>query len=147
MSLKIYAKDPSCYPTKAYYSDAWLDLRASERYNLTKNQVTMIHTGIHIAIPERKVGLIFPRSGLSSKLGLILANGVGVIDTDYRGEIICAMRYMPMKNIERISIEQYDRIAQLVILPIDTWYDQVDSLEDLPKTNRGSGGFGSTGNG
>ena len=147
MSLKIYAKDPECWPFKAHYTDAGLDLRAAEHVYIKTNQVAMVPTGIHVEIPEGNVGLVFPRSGLSSKVGLVLANGVGVIDSDYRGEIFCAMRFSPMKNVSAFKIEQYERIAQLVILPIDINYEQVDSLSDLSDTLRGTGGFGSTDNG
>lgn len=99
-----------------------------------------VHTGVAIALPEGFVGLIFPRSGLSIKQGLRLQNTVGVIDDDYRGEIIVAMEASPTRDA---AFSIGDRIAQLVIMPyaVVNW-EEVDKLED---TERGTGGFGSTG--
>lgn len=100
----------------------------------------IVHTGIAIALPEGFAGFIFPRSGLSIKQGLRLQNTVGVIDDDYRGEIIVAMEASSTRDAV-FSIG--DRIAQLVIMPyaVVNW-EEVDKLDD---TERGAGGFGSTG--
>lgn len=100
-----------------------------------------IPTGIAIALPTpRLVGLVFARSGLASNHGIGLANGVGVIDSDYRGEIMC-----PLYNgsSEPFTIEPGERIAQLVVMPfIAVRWQEVD---ELPQTPRGASGFGSTG--
>lgn len=99
-----------------------------------------VGTGIHIEIPDGYFGAIFARSGLATKKGLRPANCVGVIDSDYRGEIIVAL-YNDSANAEKIY--DGDRIAQLVILPyLSVEFEEVDKLQD---TDRSSGGFGSTG--
>lgn len=99
-----------------------------------------VHTGISMAIPEGFVGLIYARSGLACKKGLAPANKVGVIDSDYRGEIIVALHN---HGDEQRRIDDGERIAQIVITP----YISVDYEEskDLDDTVRGEGGFGSTG--
>ena len=138
--LKIYCKDPKCKPQRQHPTDAGLDLRADSFRELHTNTVAKIKTGIHVEIPENHVGLIFPRSSLGLR-GITLANTVGVIDSDYRGEIICAM---VSRKLE--SIHQYERIAQLVIVPISIpLVTFVEELEDLSNTKRGEGGFGHTG--
>jgi dUTP pyrophosphatase len=100
-----------------------------------------IPTGIAIELPgPEMVALVFPRSGLASKHGISLSNAVGVIDSDYRGEIICLM-----KNESRhdFTIHPGDRIAQIAFFPIYrvTW----DLVNELGDSERGAGGFGSTG--
>jgi len=138
--LKIYCSDPGCIPQRAYPTDAGIDLRARGNYYVDSNEVTKVYTGIHVEIPEGCVGLIFPRSGLARDFGVTLANTIGVIDSDYRGEIICLVQAR-----EPICIEQYSRFAQLVIIPclLDTKY--VEDLANLSNTKRGDGGFGHTG--
>lgn len=99
-----------------------------------------IHTGIMAAIPEGYVGLIYARSGLACKRDLAPANKVGVIDSDYRGEIMVALHN---HGEEPRTIESGERIAQLVMTPvIRVDFTEVDDLDD---TTRGAGGFGSTG--
>lgn len=99
-----------------------------------------IHTGIAMAIPTGFVGLIYARSGLACKKGLAPANKVGVIDSDYRGEIIVALHN---HSSEDLVVEPGDRVAQMVITPyLYAEYEQTDSLE---QTRRGEDGFGSTG--
>lgn len=100
---------------------------------------TVIHTGISMAIPEGYYGQIAPRSGLAVKHGLeILA---GVIDADYRGEIMVAVLN---SGTQPISFKHHDRVAQMLILPCAM--DIPELVDELPDTNRGDGGFGSTGN-
>ena len=104
-------------------------------------ETKLIHTGIAVAIPEGNVGLVYARSGLASKRGLAPANCVGVIDSDYRGEIMVALHNHSDKEQ---SVSTGERIAQLVIAPyIKAEFETVSELDD---TERGSGGFGSTGN-
>ena len=103
-------------------------------------QTVLIHTGLAMQIPEGLVGLIYARSGLASKKGLAPANKVGVIDSDYRGEIMVALH-----NHGTIpqTISDGERIAQIVFAPYyAAEFSVVDELDD---TTRGSGGFGSTG--
>jgi dUTP pyrophosphatase len=146
--LKIFAKDIECIPYREHRTDAGLDLRAAEYTVLRHNKVSIVPCGIHIEVPEGYVGLIFSRSGLSTKEGITLANGVGVIDADYRGEIKCALLYNAgVKCKGNYRINEYDRIAQLVIVPCQRSYAVVSSLSQLSETDRNEGGFGSTGNG
>jgi len=103
-------------------------------------ETVMVHTGISVEIPEGYAGLIYARSGLASKKGLAPANKVGVIDSDYRGEVMVALH-----NHGKISqsITCGERVAQLVITPfLKAEYVCVDNLT---QTERGEGGFGSTG--
>lgn len=103
-------------------------------------QTVKIGTGVAVAIPEGYFGGIYARSGLSIKNGLAPANKVGVIDSDYRGEIVVALHNHSDK---RQLIRQGDRIAQLIVQPYCSFeWQEVDKLDD---TERGDGGFGSTG--
>lgn len=103
-------------------------------------ETKMISTGISVEIPEGFVGLIFARSGLSCQQGLGLANGVGVIDSDYRGEVMVALCN---HSREPAGVLPGERIAQMVVFPFLAWNPvEVDELES---TERGTGGFGSTG--
>lgn len=100
----------------------------------------MIPTGIAVAIPRGYVGLIFARSGLGIKRGLAPANKVGVIDADYRGEIMVALHNH--SNAAQV-IEPFERVAQMAIVPfVQVSYEEADELDE---TERGIGGFGSTG--
>ena len=98
-------------------------------------------TGIAVAIPEGFAGLVLPRSGLASRLGLTLANSPGLIDSGYRGEVTCAV-----VNLDReraVSIRRGDRIAQLLVVPATAM--EPEWVDELSPTARGEGGFGSTG--
>ena len=107
---------------------------------IAPGRTEMIGTGLSLAIPEGYFGAIFARSGLAAKQGLRPANCVGVCDCDYRGEYIVAMHN---DSDEPRTVHDGDRIAQLVVLP----YLSVsfEETETLPDTERGTGGFGSTG--
>ena len=119
----------------------------ADLYNLPVENVTvephktvLIHTGIAMEIPEGYCGLIFARSGLATKRGLAPANKVGVIDADYRGEIMVALHN---HSDASVTVEGGERVAQLVIAPYYTAdFCECDELSD---TVRGEGGFGSTG--
>lgn len=129
-------------PTYGTEYSAGADLYAILDGDLTikPNQTEFIKTGLAMEIPYGYVGLIYARSGLACKKGLAPANKVGVIDTDYRGEIMVALHNHSDKEI---IITNKERIAQLVIAPyLKADFNQVESLED---TVRGAGGFGSTG--
>lgn len=103
-------------------------------------ETVFVKTGISMEIPVGYAGLIYARSGLACKKGLAPANKVGVIDADYRGEIMVAL-YNHSK--EAVTVESGERIAQLVITPyLTAAFEEVDELEE---TVRGEGGFGSTG--
>ena len=112
----------------------------SENIEILPHETKMIGTGISTAIPEGYFGGIFARSGLSSKEGLRPANCVGVVDSDYRGEIKVAL-HNDSETVRTIVPDQ--KIAQFVVIPFLTVdFHEVDELDD---TDRGEGGFGSTG--
>ena len=107
---------------------------------IAPGETRLIHTGIATEIPEGLVGLIYARSGLATKKGLAPANKVGVIDSDYRGEIMVALHN---HGSETQVVSDGERVAQMVIAPfIKAQYNEVQELSD---TIRGAGGFGSTG--
>lgn len=103
-------------------------------------QTQFIHTGLAVEIPVGFAGLVYARSGLACKKGIAPANKVGVIDADYRGEIMVALHN---HSSESVTIESCERIAQLVITPFLT--AQFEETDELGDTERGEGGFGSTG--
>lgn len=121
---------------------AGADLYACMDKDITINPgcTEFIHTGIALEIPTGLVGLIYARSGMACKRGLAPANKVGVIDSDYRGEIMVALYN---HSGEAVTVSKGERIAQLVLAPFITAdFTEADSLED---SVRGEGGFGSTG--
>ena len=107
---------------------------------IEKGETKIIHTGIAMEIPKGYVGLIYARSGLATKKGLAPANKVGVIDSDYRGEIMVALHN---HSDAAKTVENGERIAQIVLTPyLSATFSETDSLSD---TERGESGFGSTG--
>lgn len=129
-------------PTYGSEFAAGADLYAciDEPVTIEPSCTVMIKTGLAMEIPEGYAGLIYPRSGLSSKRGLAPANKVGVVDPDYRGEFMVALHN---HSLTAQTIEPNERIAQLVITPFITAdFEVADELSD---TVRGAGGFGSTG--
>lgn len=107
---------------------------------IAPGETVLIRTGLALAIPEGYVGLVFARSGLAAKQGLAPANKVGVIDADYRGELMVALHN---HGGETRTVECGDRIAQLAIVPFLA--ARFTPADELDSTDRGSGGFGSTG--
>ncbi|MBR2339537.1 MAG: dUTP diphosphatase [Clostridia bacterium] len=143
MKVNVKKLDPNAIiPTYGTEFAAGADLYALTEgtVELTPNETKLIKTGIAMEIPKGYVGLVYARSGLACKRGLAPANKVGVIDADYRGEIMVALH----NHSDKIaSIENGERIAQMVIAPFITAdYNEVEELSD---TDRGAGGFGSTG--
>ena len=130
------AKAPE-YMTKL---SAGADISSLERVEIAPGETKLVRTGIAIALPACTVGLLFPRSGLSLKTPLRQPNSVGVIDADYRGEV-----HGMFQNTEDETVvsEKGMRIAQLVIVPVG--YQSFIEVDDLGETERGEGGFGSTG--
>lgn len=129
-------------PTYGSESAAGADLYACLDNDVTiaPGETVFINTGLSMEIPEGYAGLVYARSGLSCKQGLAPANKVGVIDPDYRGEIMVALYN---HSNEAKTVASGDRIAQLVITPfITAAFTEVSSLKE---TIRGDGGFGSTG--
>ena len=124
----------------AYSAGADLYACLDEAVTIPPGEAVLIHTGLAMEIPEGYAGLIYARSGLATKKGLAPSNKVGVVDPDYRGEIMVSL--FNHSKEERI-VEHGERIAQLVIAPFLTAsWTVVDELEE---TVRGAGGFGSTG--
>ena len=113
---------------------------SSETFEIGAGETVLVHTGVAVELPVGLVGLVYARSGLASKKGLAPANKVGVIDCDYRGEIMVALHN---HSSETRTVEKGERIAQLVIAPYYT--ADFNEVEELSDTVRGEGGFGSTG--
>jgi dUTP pyrophosphatase len=128
-------------PEYSREGDAALDLVATDVRHDREFDYVEYGTGIAVKIPEGYVGLLFPRSSIS-KTPHTLCNSVGVIDSNYTGEI--KLRFRTEENREYLEYSVGDRIGQLLIMPYPTI--QLKEVEDLQKTNRGSQGFGSSGN-
>jgi len=128
-------------PSYALAGDAGMDLRSAVDVVLAPGERCRIPTGIAVAIPDGHAGFVQPRSGLAARTGLGFVNSPGLIDSGYRGEIqVVAI------NLDRrdpIDIRRGDKIAQLVILPVPKV--ALAEVEELPASDRGAGGFGSTG--
>ena len=141
MKIKIKKLHPNAVlPAYAKQGDAGMDLTAVS-IDFDDWDYLTYHTGLSIQIPEGHVGLLFPRSSVY-KTGQQLSNSVGVIDSGYRGEIM--LKYTrDTKETKRTAYKPGDRVGQLIILS----YPQIEfeEVEKLSETNRGSGGFGSTG--
>jgi len=143
MNIKIKKlRDGARIPTRGSASAAGYDLYAclSESVTIAPHNTAMIGTGLSVAVPEGYFGAVFARSGLASKQSLRPANCVGVCDSDYRGEYTVALHNDG--EVERV-VNDGDRIAQLVVIPyLSVEFEEVDELDE---TERGAGGFGSTG--
>ena len=136
-------REGASLPQRATPGSAGLDLSAClpEPLVVPAGGRAMIPTGVAIALPDPSfVALLFARSSLGMRRGLLLTNGVGVIDSDYRGEL-----RVPMVNLsqEAYTIQPGERVAQLCIAPV--WQAAFVQAETLSDTDRGAGGFGSTG--
>lgn len=130
-------------PTYATSASAGVDLCADlkEQITLSPGENVKIPTGLAIELPSQQVvALVFARSGLANRFGIGLTNGVGVIDSDYRGEIQVLMQNL---GAQPVTINPGDRIAQMVFMPI--FKAVFEEVAELGETIRGSGGFGSTG--
>lgn len=130
-------------PTKAHPGDAGYDLAVLGDQKFTSDAVRMVDTGVHVAIPDGYVGLVIERSSLH-KHGFALVNSVGVIDSSYRGSIKLPLRWQPLSANRPGVIRDGERVAQLVVVPCLDW--EPISVAELPGTERGDGGFGSSGN-
>lgn len=130
-------------PHRATQGSAGLDLSAcmDEPITLAPGNLAMIPTGLAVALPSADcVALIYARSGLAVRHGIALSNGVGVVDSDYRGEIKVGLCNV---GSEPYTIQPGERIAQMVIAPV--LLPSVLEVDELDATDRGEGGFGSTG--
>ncbi|HVA71238.1 MAG TPA: dUTP diphosphatase [Acidimicrobiales bacterium] len=139
--IKVLRPD-AVMPRYANEGDAGCDLVAVEPCTLKAGGGrALIATGLAIAIPVGHGGFVLPRSGLATKHGVTLANAPGLIDSGYRGELKVALVNLDADH--DYHVKPGDRIAQLVVLPLDTSHFQV--VEELPSAARGAGGFGSSG--
>lgn len=142
--VKIKVKHQGRYPLPAYATlgSAAMDLHAeiSRSQHIVQGESELIPTGIWLSIPKGYCCKIFSRSGLANKKGLGVSSGVGVIDSDYRGQV-----YVSLMNFSDVTryIEPGDRIAQIMVeeIKVIEW----DQVEELDETDRGIGGFGSSG--
>ena len=135
---KFINKNTQSKPFRADEGSAGFDLYAVDIEE--KNEILTVHTGIAVEIPYGYAGFLFPRSSIY-KTGLSLANSVGVIDSSYRGEIMCKFRII---NKDSPMYKIGERCCQLIILPVPN-VDYVET-DELTETSRGVGGFGSSGN-
>lgn len=144
MDLKIKkVKDNAKIPKIATSGAAGMDLYAciTEKITVEPQKIAVIPTGIAIELPNPSVAaFVYARSGLGIKHGICLANGVGVIDSDYRGEICVGLCNVSDKPY---TVELFERVAQMVIAPVIV--PTVTEVSELSDTDRGEGGFGSTG--
>lgn len=134
-------RDDAVVPLYAYPGDAGVDLRAVEPVSLAPFERALVPTGLAIAIPEGYAGFVQPRSGLAIKQGVTVLNTPGLIDSHYRGELKVALINLDAHST--FEVAPGDRIAQLVIQKVENVeWNVVDVLDE---TERGCGGFGSSG--
>jgi dUTP pyrophosphatase len=142
VSLRVTRLDPrATLPTRAYPGDAGLDLYAVEQAVLAPGERASIPTGIAIEIPDGQAGLVLPRSGLAAKHGIAIVNAPGLIDAGYRGELRVLL--LNTDRAQPFTVASGDRIAQLVLVQVQT--PEVAEVEQLAPSERGGGGFGSSG--
>ena len=135
--MKIKLDDGAYMPTRAYPTDAGLDLRARETQIVPAKESATFDTGVHIELPEGTVGMLKSKSGLMCKFGLV---GEGVIDVGYSGSIVVKLFNHSGYDYE---VHKGDKISQLVIRPIII--PELEVVDHFEETERGNGGFGSTG--
>jgi len=143
VKIKKVSNNSLALPTYATAASAGVDLSADlgEPITVSPGENVKIPTGVAIELPNPSVvALVFARSGLASRHGIGLTNGVGVIDSDYRGEIQVLIQNL---GNDPVTIKPGDRIAQMVFMPI--FRAIFEDVADLQETARGAGGFGSTG--
>lgn len=161
MRINVKLTDGAPLPKHAKPGDAGLDLTTRETVTLAPGETRMVGTGVSVEIPEGHVGLVFPRSGLGSR-GVNLSNCVGVIDSCYRGEIKAPLhnnhpthRLLPygsdgsatmmriVASHDTMTVERGERVCQLIVVPFVTC--ECVEVDELGETERGTDGFGSTG--
>jgi dUTP pyrophosphatase len=128
-------------PSYAHPGDAGADLVAAQDVELAPGARALVPTGIAIALPEGYVGLVHPRSGLATRLGVTVLNAPGTVDAGYRGEIMVNLVNHDPEHLAKIS--RGDRIAQLVVQRVER--AEFLRVDELPDSLRGAGGHGSTG--
>ena len=140
--IQVKRLDPELpLPKRAHPEDAGADLYSAQDLILQPGKRALVRTGVAIALPIGTVGLIHPRSGMAAKHGLSIVNTPGTIDAGYRGELMVCL--LNTDRTEAIEITRGMRIAQLVVQRVElAQFEEVDRLDE---TERGSGGYGSTG--
>ena len=142
LDVPVRLTSPEAVPPRyAMPGDAGADLSVAEDVELAPFQRALVGTGVAVAIPEGYAGFVHPRSGLAHRLGLSLVNAPGTIDAGYRGEI--KVNLINLDPAAPITLRRGDRIAQLVVQPVVR--ARFLAVADLPGSERGDGGHGSTG--
>jgi dUTP pyrophosphatase len=134
-------RDDAVVPVRAYAGDAGMDLAACERVELAPGERALVPTGLAVAIPDGYAGYVQPRSGLAARHGISIVNTPGLVDSGYRGELL--VNLVNHDEAETFVVEPGMRIAQLVILAVPLV--EAVEVEELPASERGVGGFGSSG--
>ena len=142
MNLPVKRLRPDAVvPERAYAGDAGLDLAACDRVELAPGERALVGTGLAVAIPEGHAGFVQPRSGLAARHGITIVNAPGLIDAGYRGELKVALLNTDARAT--FVVEPGMRIAQLVVLALPAVAPV--EVDELPASDRGAGGFGSSG--
>ena len=134
-------RNDAALPRRAHPGDAGLDLVSCERVTIEPGARAVIGTGIAVAIPDGHAGLVVPRSGLAARHGIGIVNAPGLVDAGYRGELRVVL--VNTDRVASFTVEPGMRIAQLVLVPVALSEPVV--VDELPETQRGVAGFGSTG--
>ncbi|GAA2800540.1 dUTP diphosphatase [Saccharopolyspora taberi] len=128
-------------PSYAKPGDAGADLVTTSDVVLQPGERALVGTGVAVALPEGYAGFVHPRSGLAARAGLSVVNAPGTVDSGYRGEIkVCLINH---DRVEPLSLRRGDRIAQLVVQKVE--HAVFHEVDELPESQRGAGGYGSTG--
>ncbi len=138
VNVPIVAELP---PSYAHADDAGADLRAAEAVVLAPGDRALVATGVSIALPDGYAAFVVPRSGLAAKHGITVVNAPGTVDAGYRGEVKVTL--LNTDRTEPFSVEIGDRIAQMIVMPVSRAV--FVPVDELPSSERGAGGFGSTG--
>jgi len=140
VQVRVAVTDGAVLPSYQTEHSAGMDLRCVDDFTLYPNERRLIPTGLRIAIPPGYEGQVRPRSGLALRHGISMVNTPGTIDADYRGEVAVVLIN---HGADVVTFNAGDRIAQLVICPVTR--AQLVVVDELEQTERGEGGFGSTG--
>lgn len=142
MTLKFKKLSPDAIiPVYAHPSDAGMDVRSMEDLVIPPGKRALVHTGLVMALPPMYEAQVRPRSGLALKHGITVLNTPGTIDAGYRGEVGVILANFGDGDF---AVRKGDKIAQLVIAPV-VQPDEIVEIEEIDETDRGAGGFGSTG--
>ncbi len=140
LTVKVTLEPDAVLPEYQTAGSAGMDLRSVEGVELAPMERKLVRTGLRVQIPAGHEGQVRPRSGLALRHGISMVNSPGTIDSDYRGEIAVILINL---GADAVKLERGERIAQLVIVPVAQATLQM--VEVLDETERGGGGFGSTG--